>query len=139
MTQMVHMPLFSRLIDDDIDVSFEQIPKRYVSVEEWQQLIAQDLSRLLNTRVANLWKQKHTPYSYGANLVCPITADNEFEIQALESYIDHVISAFEPRLKNPKSRVIKQEYGHIYITIDAVVIYSERKIMLSFPVVVEYE
>ena len=143
MEDVVTAPLFERLIDEELEVPFEKTPKRYLPLSEMQEAILQDLSRLLNTRVAIFWQNyvsKITvPYAYGVNATCIVSAENVFEIQELESRIDKVIKEFEPRLINARTHVVGTgtDPSTLFINIDAEVIFEGHKTPLTFPVVVD--
>ena len=134
----VPAPLFDRLTDDDLEESFEPKIKSYISLQELQESIAEDLSRLLNTRVSDFWRDYDTPYSYGINATCPTSVDNEFEIQELENRIDSVIKNFETRLKNVAAHVISRDnVGNLHLIIDAQMVDHDHLTPLSFPVVIK--
>ncbi|MDR0632315.1 MAG: type VI secretion system baseplate subunit TssE [Holosporaceae bacterium] len=139
MTNAAITPLFERLVDENPEASFEKKSKRFLTFEELQNSILNDLSYLLNTRVAPLWKSGPLPYSYGVNVTAPTSAENVFEIQELESRIDNVVRRFEPRLVNAKSQVINvgSDPSCIFISIDAAITLENHKTPLSFPVVID--
>ena len=133
--------LFDRLTDENPDTLYEESPKRFIGISDLQESILNDLSKLLNTKVALLWQNyicnTPVPFSYGVNATCIISAENIFEIQLLESRINNVIEQFEPRLSNVSSHVVSTgiDPGTVFINIDADLIYNNRRTPLSFPVV----
>jgi type VI secretion system lysozyme-like protein len=135
--------LFERLIDEDPDESFEKHPKKFLNFRELQESLARDLSRLLNTRVSQFWKDNFgkttVPYSYGVNITAPASAENVFEIHGLESNIDDAIRRFEPRLINAKSHVIGtyRDPSRVFIDIEATINIENRKTQLSFPIAID--
>ncbi|MDR1561393.1 MAG: type VI secretion system baseplate subunit TssE [Holosporaceae bacterium] len=137
------IPLFETLIDSDTETQFEKVSKRISTLAELQNSIEKDLSRLLNTRVSNVWKacgsESRTPFSYGVNITAPTSAENVFEIQDLEARIDDVIKSFEPRLTNAKSRVVGfgKDPSTLFVNIEAVLSVENRRVQLSFPVVID--
>ena len=134
---VISAPLFCRLIDDSPDDYFEKQVKSCISRDELIEAIVDDLTRLLNTRIAELWKERSAPFSYGINATCPTSVDNEFEIQELESRINTVIKNFETRLKNINSHVINRDnFGNLNLIIDAELTSEEFRTPLSFPVVI---
>ncbi|MDR1983101.1 MAG: type VI secretion system baseplate subunit TssE [Holosporaceae bacterium] len=143
MTNAAIASLFEKLTDENLEEQFEQSPKRFATFNELQNSILNDLSRLLNTRVSNVWKNSAdkitAPYSYGINITAPTSAENIFEIQALESKIDAVIRQFEPRLIDAKSHVIGigNDPSSVLVNIDAMTILENRKTPLSFPIAVD--
>jgi type VI secretion system lysozyme-like protein len=140
MTNVAITPLFEKLIDEDIEEQFEKNPKRFSTFDQFQESIAEDLSRLLNSRVSITWKNNpiKTPYAYGVNVVAPGSAENVFEIQELQSRIDGAIKQFEPRLINARSTVTGAGSvpGSVFANIDAEVNLENRKAPLSFPIVI---
>ncbi|MDR2157828.1 MAG: type VI secretion system baseplate subunit TssE [Holosporaceae bacterium] len=141
MTQAAIIPLFEKLIDENSEEPFEKNPKRFHTLKESQNSILQDLSRLLNTRVASFIKDypDKIPYSYGINVTAPTSAESVFEIQELESRINGVIKQFEPRLINANAKVtgVGNDSSVVFVNIDATAIIENRKIPLSFPIVVD--
>jgi type VI secretion system lysozyme-like protein len=143
MTNAAMASLFEKLIDENLDEPFEKNPKRFLTFNELQNSILNDLSRLLNTKVSNIWKNSAAkvtiPYSYGINITAPTSAESIFEIQALESRIDAVIRQFEPRLIDAKSHFvgIGKDPSSIFVNIDAMILRENRRTPLSFPVVVD--
>lgn len=137
------IPLFDRLVDDDVDVISEPIPYRFMNEQDCYDFIRQDLERLLNTRVAMIWRpnthNSNVPFSYGVNATCTVSAENIFEIQELEKRIDDVIALFEPRLINAKSHVLKTgiEPSTLFISIDAQLDIEGKQKFVTFPVVVD--
>ncbi|MDR0555806.1 MAG: type VI secretion system baseplate subunit TssE [Holosporaceae bacterium] len=131
------IPLFEKLFDENTDEQFEKTPKRFSSFRDLQKSILQDLSYLLNTRAPPLWQE--SPLSYGVTVTAPTSAENVFEIQELESRIDYVIKKFESRLTNAKSHItgIGSDPSRIFVSIDAAVTLENRKMPLSFPLVIE--
>ncbi|MDR1362363.1 MAG: type VI secretion system baseplate subunit TssE [Holosporaceae bacterium] len=139
-------PLFERLVDEDTEVPFEKMPRRFSSTAEIQESIRQDLSRLLNTRVSVFWKEycdknrSPLPFAYGVNVTdCSMSAESVFELQELEKRIDNIIALFEPRILNAKSSIVRPGDDHtsLYINIDATVMIENRRTFLSFPVVMD--
>jgi type VI secretion system lysozyme-like protein len=133
--------LFEKLTDEDPETQFERIPKRISDVDELKRSIIEDLSRLLNTRVAPLWKnicKITTPFSYGVNVTAPTSAENVFEIQELEARINDVIKQFEPRLLDIQSHVVNvgSDPSILFVNVEATVKVEDRKIPLSFPIIV---
>ncbi|MDR2766145.1 MAG: type VI secretion system baseplate subunit TssE [Holosporaceae bacterium] len=135
------IPLFEKLTDEDPEASFERIPKRVSTVDELKQIIGEDLSRLLNTRVPSLWRnvcEITTPFSYGVNVTAPTSAESVFEIQELEARINYVIRQFEPRLLNAQAHVASSggDPSILFVNIEALMKMEDLRIPLSFPVVI---
>lgn len=142
MANLVRTPLFEKLIDEDPEIPFEKNPKHFSSLVELQSSIIEDLSRLLNTRIAIFWKNYSyknlsIPFTYGINITGDISSENSFAMQELEAAIEKVIAQFEPRLIDAKAHVqgIGSDPSFLFINIDAIVITENRRIPLSFPVV----
>ncbi|MDR1335103.1 MAG: GPW/gp25 family protein, partial [Holosporaceae bacterium] len=123
--------LFKKLIDEDISVTFEKNPKRLCTSNELRESIVEDLSMLLNTRVASFWnecsaknKEYPIPFSYGTNVTDAIFSENVFDMQEVELRIDDAIRRFEPRLMDAKSSIVSysQDFSTVFINIDAVMI-----------------
>ena len=137
------LPLFDRLVDENIDESFETVAKRFIELDELQESIEQDLTRLLNTKISPFWvdysKTMKIPFSYGINSTAPSCAETVFEIKDLESRIRQVISEFEPRLTNVQVHIVSigVDPGKAYLQIDACVADNNKRIPLSFPIVME--
>jgi type VI secretion system lysozyme-like protein len=138
-------PLFERLQDDDTEIPFEKEPKRFSSLEELYKSIAEDLSRLLNTRIPAIWRdyaEKNdnvTPFSYGINLTGAISAADPSDVRSIESRIQTVIEQFEPRLTSIKASVIGigKDPSSLFVMVDAVAIAENRRVPLSFPIAVD--
>lgn len=136
-------PIFDRLIDEDLEEPFETVSKKYFSVDDLKSSIMKDISLLLNTRLAPFWSNyagtPALPYSYGANITAPNSVETTFEIQALENKVKNVITQFESRLTNVKIHFVSlgASPGRALIQIDADVITSERRIPLTFPIVLD--
>ncbi|MDR0968829.1 MAG: type VI secretion system baseplate subunit TssE [Holosporaceae bacterium] len=141
MSDVAITSLFEKLIDENADESFEKTPKRFATFAEFQDSIAQDLTRLLNSKVATAWRKNPitTPYAYGAIVTAPAAAEDVFEIQELQSRIDDAIRKFEPRLINAKSTFVGvgNDSSVAFVTIDATVNLENRKAPLSFPITID--
>ncbi|MDR1375785.1 MAG: type VI secretion system baseplate subunit TssE [Holosporaceae bacterium] len=135
------IPLFEKLTDKDPETLFEKNSRRLLTLDELQNSIREDLMRLLNTRIAILWKNRKdlSPFSYGINITAPTSAENVFETQELENNIDKIIKQFEPRLGNVKSKVVGvgNDPRSLFVSIDATVEFENQKAQLSFPVVID--
>ncbi|MDR0753336.1 MAG: type VI secretion system baseplate subunit TssE [Holosporaceae bacterium] len=141
MTNTAATTLFEKLIDENPEESYEKKIMEFSTVNHMHDSILKDLSYLLNTRVSSFWKRigNKIPYSYGVNITAPSSAENVFEIQELESNINDAIGQFEPRLINAKSQVINfgNDPSCIFVNIEAQVIFENRKIPLSFPIILD--
>ncbi|MBO4405829.1 MAG: type VI secretion system baseplate subunit TssE [Alphaproteobacteria bacterium] len=143
MKKIAVLPIFDRLVDEKIEESFESEAKRYISLEELKLSISEDLTRLLNTKVSPFWvdyaKTMMIPFSYGINSTAPSSAETVFEIQDLESRVRHVIAEFEPRLTNVQVHILSLgvDPGKACLQIDAAVADGDKRIPLSFPIVME--
>lgn len=138
------VPLFEKLTDGNIDVPFEENPKKIPSLAEFQEYIIADLTRLLNTRLSIFWrefaeKNYTVPYSYGINITPDISSENTEDMQNLESRIKKVIEQFEPRLNNISVHILSpgNDPSFLFVNIDALVLFEDRKTPLSFPVVLQ--
>ncbi|MDR1333993.1 MAG: type VI secretion system baseplate subunit TssE [Holosporaceae bacterium] len=135
------VPLFEKLTDEAPEAQFEKVPRRFPTLEEVQNSIREDLTRLLNTRIAILWKNRKdlTPFSYGVNITAPTSAENVFEIQELENSIDKIIKLFEPRLKDVKSKIVRfgNDPRSLFVNINATTEFENQRTPLSFPVVID--
>ena len=136
--------LFEKLTDEDLDVDFEKVPRKFASLAELQNSILENLQLLLNTRVAIRWKEyiendainDAFPFSYGVNATGAVFADNVFEMQDLEAHILNVIKKFEPRLHDINVQLeVKQSPTRVFVNVDANVRVEEQEIALFFPVV----
>jgi type VI secretion system lysozyme-like protein len=138
------MPLFEKLIDEDVDIPFEKSPKKFFSFKELQHSIREDLSRLLNSRVSPCWRSYCndnivTPFSYGINLTGSTFVESVFEVQELETNINNVVKQFEPRLMDAKSRFVNgsADPATAFVMIDASMLVEGRVVQLSFPVTLD--
>ncbi len=137
------LPLFDRLVDEDVDASFEVEARRFISFDELKESIIKDLTLLLNTKISPFWveysKTMKIPFSYGINSTAPSSAENVFEIQDLESRISRVIADFEPRLKNVQVQILTMGVtpGKADVQIDANVAAGNLRVPLSFSIVME--
>ncbi len=144
MKKIAVLPIFDRLVDENVEESFEPEVKRYISLEELKLSISEDLTRLLNTKISPFWadyakKKMMIPFSYGINSTAPSSAETVFEIQDLESRVRHVIAEFEPRLTNVQVHILSLgvDPGKACLQIDANVADGDKRIPLSFPIVME--
>lgn len=140
------VPLFEKLIDEDIEVPFEKNPKRTSSLAEFQEYIIDDLTKLLNTRVSVYWrefaeKNYVSPFAYGINITPDISTENVESLTELETRIRTVIEQFEPRLTNIEvhAQVSTNDPSYLFVNIDAIVLFEDRKAPLSFPVVIKHQ
>ncbi|MDR3186947.1 MAG: type VI secretion system baseplate subunit TssE [Holosporaceae bacterium] len=135
------IPLFEKLTDEAPETPFEKTPRRFPTLEEVQNSVREDLARLLNTRIAILWKNQKdlTPFSYGVNITAPTSAENVFEIQELENSIDKTIKLFEPRLRDVKSKIVGfgNDPRSLFVNIEATVEFENQRTPLSFPMVID--
>lgn len=135
--------LFEKLTDEDLDIDFEKVPKKFASLAELRDSIMENLELLLNTRVSLHWRDyveddainDTFPFAYGINATGAIYADNVFEMQELETRIAGVIRRFEPRLHDISVQMeVKENPKSVFANIDANVIVDDQKIALFFPV-----
>lgn len=137
------LPIFDRLVDEDIEHLSEPVIKRYVSENELKESLQRDLTLLLNTRVSPFWKESteknSMPFSYGANVTAPRFAETVFEIQALEQEVIKALNQFEPRLQNIQVKAVTTESiaGKALIYIDAYLCIENRRTPMSFPIAVD--
>ncbi|MBR1734157.1 MAG: type VI secretion system baseplate subunit TssE [Alphaproteobacteria bacterium] len=137
------MPLFEKLTDENTEIPFEKAPKTLLSLEELQNSIIEDVTRLLNTRISAFWRnfeqknQMNTPFSYGVDISAALSTENTTEMRELEARIEKALKTFEPRLIDPKVYVkaIGNNPGSLFINIDASIIMENRRISMSFPVI----
>ena len=137
------LPIFDRLVDENLEEPFEKIAKKYVSENELKESIMNDLSLLLNTRVSPFWREYEDkismPYIYGADITAPNSVETVFEIQALESKVKRVIDLFEPRLSNTQVHFtsLGANPGSACVQINADVLINQQRVPLTFPIVVD--
>lgn len=142
MPKLSHIPLFEKLIDENTEESFEKTTKTLSSFEELQASIMEDLSRLLNTRLIAFWqdyaaKNQQTPFLYGVDIDAAMSTQNTSDMQVLEQHIETAVRNFEPRLINPQVHVqgTGNDPGTLFITIDAYLMMENRRVPLSFPII----
>lgn len=137
------LPLFDRLVDENSNKSFEKEVKRYITLEELQESITKDLTFLLNTKTSPFWvkysKTMKIPFSYGVNSTAPSAAETVFEIRDLENRVSRAIAEYEPRLTNVQVSVTSfgVNPGKAFLQIDANVADGNKRVPLSFPIVME--
>ena len=137
------LPLFDRLVDEDVDASSEIEARRFISLDELKESITKDLTFLLNTKISPFWveysKTMKIPFSYGINSTAPSSAETVFEIQDLEERIRQTIADFEPRLKNVQIQILTMGVtpGNADVLIDADVVAGNLRVPLSFSIVME--
>lgn len=106
--------LFDRLIDDDLNSSFETNQAGYLSVDEVKDSIATEISRLLNTRTGekldNLLGDEPPafgiPSIYGLKDFGSYDAANTQDWGIIKNLILEAIAYFEPRLKDVDVEII---------------------------------
>lgn len=144
MLKISRSPLFEKLIDENPQESFEETPQNLQSLEELQESIKEDLSRLLNTRLPFFWRdlenQKNSPipFMYGVNLTSAIFTEDTVEIREVEARIERALRAFESRLIDPRVKLQKLDNApeSLFAHIDAVVEIADRRIPMSFPITI---
>ena len=145
MRKVAVLPIFDRLVDDNPEESFEIEAKHYISIDDLHESISKDLTLLLNTKISPFWvdfsKTMKIPFSYGVTCTAPSSAETVFEIQDLESRVKRVISEFESRLTNVQVHVVSYgvDPGKAYLQIDADVIEGNKRVPLSFPIVMDMQ
>lgn len=144
MSQLSRSPLFDKLIDEDPLASFEKTPKNLQTLDELQESIKDDVSRLLNTRQPFFWRNFSaqnnfsTPFVYGIDLTSAIYTEDAVELRKVEARIEEAIRLFEPRLIDPRVKVQKLDNipESLFASIDAFVETEDRRVPISFPVTV---
>lgn len=80
-------PLFEKLFDEDRDIPFEKMPKKFLSFKELEQSVSFSLSNLLNTRKNIFWKTPDgikIPFQYGVNVQKSIYFEDDVDLSGLE-------------------------------------------------------
>lgn len=142
MPNLFTAPLFKKLMDENTEIPFEKIPDSFLSFEELQSSIAEELSQLLNTRISVFWKDyvqnnRTIPFSYGVDITTAIYTENAVEMRKLETHVENAIKTFEPRLIDPKAYIqgFGKDPSSLFINIDASVMAENRRIPMSFPII----
>lgn len=105
--------LFDRLIDDDLNTSFET--SEFLSEQEVKDSIILEISRLLNTRTSEKLDVMVTnpahgiPPTYGLKDFGSFDATNTQDWPLIKRLITESIDYFEPRLKNINVEVLSFE------------------------------
>ena len=132
--------LFEKLTDEDTSIPFEMEPKKISSFSAFQKSIAEDLSRLLNTRLSIFWRNftdhnYFVPYAYGVNITPEISSESVSDIYKLEQRIKKAIEQTEPRLSCIKVQIQNSENNPtaLLASINAVALFDDQRAFLSFP------
>lgn len=136
------LPIFDKLTIEESGEKNDNFNDK-ISLELLKKSIQKDLTYLLNTRFFPLWNEYYQkiyfPYTYGANLTGAVTAETVFEIQQLENKILNAITQFEPRLKNVRVHITNNltDPSKIFIAIEANIFIENKKIPLTFPILMD--
>lgn len=133
--------LFDRLMDDDPLTSTEIRPRRVVTRREFQDSVRAELMRLFNSRSDirhyDPAPRAMTVLNYGLpdfSSFFPASQENQ---RMLADEIVRSITAFEPRLRRVRARVVRVENaGRLVIAIDAVLVAGSEPEPISFPMTI---
>jgi len=139
------LPLFERLIDDDLLEKRDEQYDSNISLDRLKESILNSLTLLLNTRIDACWKNcsdqydEPFPFAFGVNLTAPKAAETVFEIQDLEKSVLQTISRFEPRLKNVRVEIEPnlRDASKATVHINADVEIHDMKTRMTFPILME--
>ena len=116
-------PLFDRLSSADAGVKSEQL----LTPDQLEYSIAQDLSRLLNTRSPLVCKEfvahTGTTLDYGMPDISALSSKSQSDLDFLQSVVTHAITCFEPRLKQIEVKAFASQKfaGGVVLIISGVV------------------
>ena len=140
--------LFDRLIDDDLNSSFETNQSGFLSVDEVKDSIATEVSRLLNTRTGekldSLLGDDPPPFGvpsiYGLKDFGSYDATNTQDWAMISNLITDSITYFEPRLKNVRVEIVNFEDQTQKLNIQIFGKLHLKKIEgeVTFPVAISY-
>ncbi len=104
--------LFERLVDDEAHCLQESPPFRVLSRQELWESVNRELGRLLNTRcpvpLHLLDEAERTVINYGVPDFTSLSPLNPDDRKLIASVIAQTITAFEPRLRNVRVRVVAE-------------------------------
>jgi type VI secretion system protein ImpF len=130
--------LIDRLTDTSPSVSWEERPLRTLSGKSLRDSVARDLIWLLNTRTAlsaSVYHQKPlTVTDYGIPDFGRSSPANPDDREVLARTITKAISAFEPRLRNPRVFVKPEmrDEKTLSVTIEGVMTVGSVRMPVSF-------
>lgn len=143
------IPLFEKLIDEDLGVS-EEIPvKRYYNRFELIQSIQDELSRILNTRagvkksdydqLARDSKNFALPQMYGLSDFSHYDATAKGSYPRIAKLCENAIRMYEPRLKNPVITItgFDPNKAKLMAIIDAELNVTDFQEEVTFPLEIE--
>jgi type VI secretion system lysozyme-like protein len=111
----VRMPLFDRLVDEDLSVRREVRPKRTLDRRGLMESVRRELEQLLNTRCPvpahQLSERERSVIDYGIPDLSHLSAASHNDRILLAEYLRQAIATFEPRLMDVRV-VIEEAQGN---------------------------
>ena len=139
------MPLFERLIDTKPQIKSEDKVQNFLTLSGLRQSIANELANIFDSRIGSKVdlneRSKSSfalmPEQFGVRDFAALTAQSDSGKRAISSHIRAAILRFEPRLLNPKVRIIKAEKEEfsVNIAISGEVIIDDVRRKIQFPMI----
>lgn len=129
-------PLFERLADDNSN----EMSQRILSVEELEESVRREVSRLLNTRCSRpaheIEQKERSVLDYGIPDYYAMTTENHADQEKLGEIVASAIMAFEPRLQNVTVTVERYHRSErrLWVRLDACIVVESVVKPVSFPV-----
>ena len=139
------MPLFDRLIDEQPHIRNELISKNFLHDEELQLSIGQELSNILDTRIASDvdWPEHSDhdavflPEQFGLRDYAGLFAQSDSGKREIASHVRAAILRFEPRLQNPRVQITEAlaERFDVTVAITGDVVIDNIPKKVQFPMI----
>lgn len=138
-------PLFDRLIDTRPEIKSEAQVQNFLNEAGLRKSIAQELANIFDSRVAShidIPDKMNTDYAllpeqFGIRDFAALTAQSDAGRRLITTHLRRAIERFEPRLRNPKVRIVKaqKEEFDITVSISGEVMIDNMRRKIQFPIV----
>ena len=134
--RMIRAPLIDRLIDDQPEEIWEDMPLRALDRAEFRKSVMRDLGWLLNTRITFaeriLDERKLSVVHYGIPDFCSYSPASLADQELLVKRIKRCMEIFEPRLSEVKIEVNPEITDVLLLKIDSVLVMDSVSEPVSF-------
>lgn len=139
-----HVPLFTKLINEDPHHLSEREDAKYLNFEDYESSIRAEIELILNARQVDRAGPELTfmadeipaylPEQFGLKPLTVFDLDSEQSIRTLCYHIAETLSRFEPRLQGPRVHVLprKPHDHHLDLQIEGQILFNRDRIPVSF-------